>query len=191
MIFVKNFDEPPFCIKKILRYANTDINDNETKSLVKSLIEESKGVFDYKVCYSILPIKIKGERLDLGDFSFESKDLAKCLEKASSVLVFAATVGVGIDRLINRYSHISPSKALMYQAIGTERIEALCDRFCNDIEQHHTPRFSPGYGDLKLECQREIFALLNCQKNIGLTLNDSMLMSPMKSVTAFVGLKEV
>jgi len=49
------------------------------------------------------------------------------------------------------------------------------------------PRFSPGYGDLPLETQREIFDVLDCSRRIGLMLNDSLLMSPTKSVTAFVG----
>ncbi len=50
------------------------------------------------------------------------------------------------------------------------------------------PRFSPGYGDLTLLAQKDIFAVLDCGKRIGLTLNDSLLMSPSKSVTAFVGI---
>jgi cobalamin-dependent methionine synthase I len=52
------------------------------------------------------------------------------------------------------------------------------------------PRFSPGYGDLPLELQTNLFKVLDCQHFIGLTLNDSMLMSPSKSVTAIVGLRE-
>ena len=80
----------------------------------------------------------------------------------------------------------------MFQAIGAERIEALCDAFCDDISKEYNiaikPRFSPGYGDLPLECQKDIFAVISPEKHIGLTLTDSMLMSPSKSVTAIVGL---
>jgi cobalamin-dependent methionine synthase I len=110
------------------------------------------------------------------------------------VLVFAATVGVGVDRAIAKYSRIAPSKAFMLSALGAERIEALCDAFCREYAFEKnvalTPRFSSGYGDCPLDVQRQIFYLLDCPKNIGLTLNDSMLMSPTKSVTAFVGIKE-
>ena len=49
-------------------------------------------------------------------------------------------------------------------------------------------RFSAGYGDVPLELQRDIFALLDCPRRIGLTLNESLLMSPSKSVTAIVGI---
>ena len=107
-------------------------------------------------------------------------------------VLFAATVGVGLDRLIARYGAVAPSRAVMLQAIGAERIEALCDVFCNTlaVEENRAlrPRFSPGYGDLPLDTQREIFRVLDCQRKIGLTLNDSLLMSPTKSVTAIVGL---
>ena len=50
------------------------------------------------------------------------------------------------------------------------------------------PRFSPGYGDLPLEAQESVFKALDCHRKIGLALNDSLLMSPSKSVTAIVGL---
>ena len=44
------------------------------------------------------------------------------------------------------------------------------------------------YVEKLLECQKDIFAVLSPEKQIGLTLTDSLLMSPSKSVTAFVGL---
>ena len=79
------------------------------------------------------------------------------------------------------------------QALGAERIEALCDAFCDSLISEKgvllRPRFSPGYGDLPLEVQKDIFSLLECHKRIGVSLNESLLMSPSKSVTAFVGLE--
>ncbi len=81
------------------------------------------------------------------------------------------------------------------QAIGAERIESLCDMFCGELAETYAkdgmslrPRFSPGYGDLPLEAQKSVFKALDCHRKIGLALNDSLLMSPSKSVTAIVGL---
>ena len=106
-----------------------------------------------------------------------------------------ATVGIELDRLIIKYSHLSPTKALLLQALGAERIEALCDTFCTDMQNTLKialkPRFSAGYGDLLLDTQTHIFGLLSLPKHIGLTLNDSLIMSPTKSVTAFIGIQEV
>ena len=66
--------------------------------------------------------------------------------------------------------------------------------FCDDMKKEysdceHTSRFSPGYGDFDIGFQKEIFKLLNCPKNIGLSLCDSFIMSPSKSVSAIIGLK--
>ena len=50
------------------------------------------------------------------------------------------------------------------------------------------PRFSPGYGDLKLEHQKDWFRLLDISRQIGIELTDSLLMVPTKSVTAIIGI---
>jgi hypothetical protein len=149
-------------------------------------------VFTFKVCYSVVNVTRDGDRVDLEFASVTSQGLSKVLDGCERAVVFAATVGLGVDRLIARYQTYAPSKALMLQAIGTERIEALCDAFCREIAREYKavrPRFSAGYGDLPLELQRDIFRVLDCQRRIGLTLNESLLMSPSKSVTAIIGVR--
>ena len=182
MIIVKAYQEPQFCEKEILRYASCRNEDSDVLKLIRSCIDEVREKLSYKVCYSEFNMPIETE----------SKVLLKNLENCSSVIIFAATIGVEIDRLIAKYGRISPSRALMMQAIGAERIEALCDEFCRDLENERkvnlTPRFSPGYGDLSIEVQKNIFDILDCSRKIGITLNDSFLMSPSKSVTAYVGI---
>ena len=49
------------------------------------------------------------------------------------------------------------------------------------------PRFSPGYGDFSLEHQKEITSILNTPKTIGLTVTDTLILAPAKSVTAIIG----
>jgi cobalamin-dependent methionine synthase I len=51
------------------------------------------------------------------------------------------------------------------------------------------PRFSPGFGDLPLTVQAEILGLLDAGRRMGITLSDSFLMAPSKSVTAIIGLE--
>lgn len=185
MIKTKIYQEPPFCEKEILRYAGCKGEDPEIVDLMRSCIKETQGKLTYKVCYRELSVSICRSVCDFGVFNLSSAGLSKNLTGCSEVIVFGATVGVEIDRLIAKYSRISPSRALMFQAIGAERIEALCNAFC---AEHNCPtRFSPGYGDLPLDIQKNIFNILDCGKHIGLFLNDSLLMSPSKSVTAFAG----
>ena len=192
MIFVKTYHAPEFNIKEILRYSGTR-NMEGLEELLEDALSQVKEVLTYKVCYGKFPISIKDSEVILPSLRIKSKGLAKNLSGCGEILIFGATVGVGIDRLIAKYGSISPVKSLIFQGIGAERIEALCDAFCEDMEKEYgkiKPRFSPGYGDFDISYQKEIFGLLDCQRKIGLTLNDSLLMSPSKSVTAIVGIGE-
>ena len=194
MVTTKSYTEPQICKKEMLRYAGCKEPTPAVETLLEECLIEVLPKLSYKVCYIELPVKIIGDICDFDCMKTESKELVKNLQGCTKVILFAATIGVEIDRLIARYGKISPAKAVMLQAIGAERIEPLCDAFCEELEnesQHSLrPRFSPGYGDLSIEVQKEVFGILNCSKNIGVTLNDSLLMSPSKSVTAFVGMDE-
>ena len=193
-VLTKNLSLPPVCEKEVLRYAGCRQPEEGTEGLLSSCLQEAKSVITGRVCYTVLPVTVLEDTCDFGAFSVTSRHLAETLRGCEKTLLFAATVGVGLDRLIAKYSRISPAKALMLQAIGAERIEALCDAFSREFSHEQgvflRPRFSPGYGDLPLSLQKEIFALLDCPRTIGLTLTDSLLMSPTKSVTAFAGLTE-
>lgn len=193
-ISIKTYNAPPINTKEILRYAGGGNNDNTIK-LLNDCINEATNVLSYKVCYCQLPITINNDICDFGVFKLKSQNLAANLKDCINVIVMGATVGIELDRLIIKYSHLSPTKALLLQALGAERIEALCDTFCTDMQNTLKialkPRFSAGYGDLLLDTQKQIFALLSLPKHIGLTLNNSLIMSPTKSVTAFIGIQEV
>ena len=192
MAFVETYNPPPICKKEILRYAGCKNENDLPAGLLEDCINEAQNLFSYKVCYLPLEVKTEGENCDFGFFSVKSKALAKNLGNAQKAVLFAATVGVGIDRLISKYGALSPTKAVLFQAIGAERIEALCDTFCLDMQSrtglYALPRFSPGYGDFNLKSQKDILGVLDSQKLIGLTLNESLVMSPSKSVTAVMGL---
>ena len=193
-VFVREYSLPPFDKREILRYAGARSDAPEVVELMESCLDEARGVFSGRVCYSEYPLAVCEDGLDLGFCKIDSRGLRKALDGCDGVILFAATVGVGIDRLIARYSLVSPARSLMLQAIGTERAEALCDIFCRRMSEEKAaegavtrPRFSPGYGDLPLEMQRDIFAVLDCPKFIGVSLSEGLLMSPSKSVTAIIG----
>ena len=173
---------------EIARYARCNYDDVRTQ--IDEAAELIGDAATYRVCCDVFPITRSDTFLDLGFVRTESKDLRKCLDQCCKVIVFAATAGVGIDRLIQKYAVISPSKAVFLHAAGSEAVEALCNRFCKDMEQQFgplRPRYSPGYGDVSLSMQKDIFSALSCSKNIGISLNDDLLMSPSKSVTAIIG----
>ncbi len=190
MISVKNYIAPPYDIEEIKRYAKI-FNSSEFDGVINDCISELSGLLFYRACYTVLPIKIQDNTVDFGAFKVNSQSLAKHLNGCKEALIFASTIGSQIDRIINKYGKISPFKCVIFDAIGAERIEALADCFCEDLAKEHKnlkARFSPGYGDFDIKYQLEIFKVLNCSKLIGLTLNDSLIMSPSKSVTAIIGM---
>lgn len=176
--FIKSLAPQEYDRREMLRYAGVREATSDVEALLEECLKECDGIFSYKVCY------VELERESFPDFLKDYERLKGC-ERA---VIFVATVGIGIDRLIKKHSVSSPSKALMLQAIGAERIESLCDSFCNGYE-NATPRFSPGYARLELDAQRKIFSLLDPERSIGVTLNTSLLMSPSKSVSAIFGIR--
>lgn len=186
-ILVKTYSAPPVDEREILRYAGLRGEaDGQTKAILDECLAECAPRLSYRVCCRELPKSHSLFQTGAG----VRRRLAEC----DGVVVFAATVGLEIDRLIAKYARISVAKALLLQAVGTERIESLCDEFCKTLASEYPskkflPRFSPGYGDFPLAAQKELFALLDCPRKIGLTLNDSLLMTPTKSVTAAIGFK--
>ena len=192
----RHYEEPAFDRAEILRYATCRQEPSfEMNAVLEGCLSEIKGKLSCQVCFCEFPVCHDGVDLDLSFMRTSSADLARNLQGCEKIVVFGATVGLAIDRLIARYGHISPVKALFFQAIGAERIEAVCDLFCADIQREYAAcgyqagaRFSPGYGDFPLSAQRDIFRVLDCPRKIGLSLNSSLLMSPSKSVTAIIGL---
>ncbi len=182
--------------KEVLRYmgcAPLREVPEEILSLAKKGILELKEKLSLKACYDKFPLSIKGDELNIGFTTLKSKSLVKNLENCSEAMVFAATIGIEADRLIGKYSLISPNYANTLQAVGTAAIESWCDAFCEYLTESEgklKPRFSPGYGDLKLEVQRDILNVLESRKNIGVYLTDSLLMLPTKSVSAIVGIEK-
>lgn len=198
---IKRYGLPPVDPEQVCRYMQAPSSaldgSQELLELIRSCESEAAPVLTPMAVMTELPIaRLESGALDLGFAVTESQALLKRLEGCSRIILFAATVGIGHDRLIKKYSRVSPARALCLQGLGAERVEALCDTLCLEIAKEYkaegysvTERFSPGYSDLPLTLQKDIFAVLSCPRTIGLTLNESCLMSPSKSVTAIVGLK--
>ena len=194
-VYVKRYPALLWNTKEILRYASSSANDASALSLLEECRAMAQDSINLSLCYARYPAKIENGTCDLGFAMVDSKNLADNLAGCQEIVVFAATAGVGIYQLQQKYSALSPSRALMLGAIGTERVETLCDAFCAEFAENASreglslrPRFSPGYGDFPLSFQRQIFDALSPEKHIGVYLNEHDFMIPPKSVTAVFGL---
>lgn len=197
IVYTKSYSAPPVDRREAIRYAGVRGDSPDAEAILAECISESESTLSFRLCYGEYPLTRVENLLDFGFARVESAKLSEHLLGCSSVIVVTATLGIGIDRLISKYSRLSQAKALILQGLGAERIEALLDLFCEEQRREKTAhgmaltaRFSAGYGDLSLEFQREIFKALDCERKIGLTLNDSLIMSPTKSVSAIIGIKK-
>ena len=161
------------------------------KKTITEAISEFKNNSDFRACCVKVPVRISGNSVDLGFMHVESKSLRKNLDGCDEAYILAATTGISSQRLIEKNSVISPIKGIVTDCVGSAAIEAFCDKInlsLSDNPDFLRPRFSPGYGDLCIDCQRKIVDFLCANKNIGLSLTESLMMVPKKSVTAIIGI---
>ena len=116
------------------------------------------------------------------------------MKGCSQAVVFGATLGTSVDVLMKRYSLTDMAKAVVLQACAAAMLEEYCDKAQNEIAEslrkeqlYLRPRFSPGYGDYSILHQDDILRMLDAAKTIGLTMTESYMLTPTKSVTAVIG----
>ncbi|MCL2322931.1 MAG: methionine synthase, partial [Oscillospiraceae bacterium] len=179
----------------ILRYLKSKgMKNPQIEGLIDEVIDEVKKIATPKYIYGFYEIE-KTENIHILNTKvyIESSNLMNHLKDCDSIAIMAATLGMEVDRVIRINEKIDLTKSVITDAVATAYIEEICDEVQEKIRIESgvkiTSRFSPGYGDLKIETQKDILPLINAHM-IGLTLTKSMMMIPRKSVTAFIGLCE-
>lgn len=180
--------------KEALRYMGHPGKElkGEMIGLYSECLDEFIFSVNYKACFRKTDVLLKGDGIiDLGFGEFKSLHLERNLEGCSEAYVFAATTGIEVDRLILRLSKIQPWKSVVVDAIGSAAVEAFCDILNDKLKEGKEckPRFSCGYGDFDIKNQKKILEFSDAYKMIGITLSESYMMTPKKSVTAIVGIK--
>ena len=127
--------------------------------------------------------------------TFAGNDIPRMLEPCEEVVLFGATLGPGVERLMMRYEVVNAADSVIMDACASTAIENICNNFESDMRsaveaegRYLTDRFSPGYGDLPIAEQPKIFALLDMTRRIGVSLTPTPIMVPRKSVTAIMGI---
>lgn len=137
-------------------------------------------------------IRLAGTTVELA-----GRDIFRHLKDARYCALIAATLGVASERRLRLLASRSPLDATLADAACSAYIEAVVDEM--DAETGRAAaaegltrnwRFSCGYGDCPLEAQDAIVSALDATRRLGLTVTDSHLLVPTKSVTAVIGLFE-
>lgn len=191
-----NFPE----VWRYLGYRGGAVPEGETARAIEAGAEQVLRAARPRSVSTVVPVAFgEGNRLSLGSMEVESAALRKNLTGCEEAVLFAATLGIEVDRLIARCCALDQvSRAAICQAAAAALIETYCDQVNDALRQeaegagwYLRPRFSPGYGDFSITHQREIAQLLRTAESIGLTMSESLMLLPAKSVTAVVGRSHV
>ena len=174
--------------KEALRYYRAKPDDAVAEAVIDAAYIKLKSELQPR--YTVKRLGCRAEEasvlLDNGTV-FHSKALAKYVGKSNELFLFGATLGSRVDIALRRMALTSVAAAL---------IETYCDDCCAELQKQLPKgkklkwRFSPGYGDWALEEQKILFPVLDCAHSIGLTLTESCMMAPVKSVTAVMAITE-
>ena len=133
--------------------------------------------------------------IELDGAEIFSRDIARLTARSDECILLAATLGHEADRQIAATQRKNMLEGVALDACASVRIDAYIDEYVkNEIVpslregEKLTHRFSPGYGDLNMSVIEDIIAILNATKRIGLSVTRSLMMVPVKSVTAIIGL---
>ncbi len=173
--------------------------DEATLRLVAAAFSQLERAASPRIVWRVFDLRTAGEgRLDIGGMEVESRSLWKNMKGCCQAVVLGATLGSGVDLLMRRQSLTDMAAAVVTQACAAAMLEEYLDgeqeKIGRELERegkYLRPRFSPGYGDFSICHQGQLLAMLEAPKRIGLSMTDSSMLTPVKSVTAVIGVSTV
>lgn len=155
-----------------VRYMGAKKDDNEAGILADLAYLQLRNEVRPRSCWQIFACRADAAGVTLVDngMRFESKNLAGHLQDCQKAAVLAATLGSNADTVLRRLALTNVAQAAAAQAVCAALIESYCDEIESEIAAaaglHSKPRFSPGYGDWRLEDQRQLlYAAGLCKTN--------------------------
>jgi hypothetical protein len=155
---------------------------------LQSLISAAHSVMTAKAVYKVSYIDAKAEdSVIIGGVLFKSKVLRKHLDKVERVFPYVVTIGKGVEDL-EKTSGDALEKYyldLIGNAAVVKARDHLKSRLANRYGLGGLSYLGPGQlKDWPLEEQKPLFSLLgDVERAVGVTLSDSLLMIPRKSLS--------
>ena len=174
-------------------YRYLGCRDSQPPAELRQMVEDCLAALEKAVAprrvYRLYPLDEAVEgTVRFGGLSLDSRDLAALLEGCGMVALLGVTLGPQADTLIRRSEKLEMSRAVVLDACASALAEAQAED-CQREAEAASGRFSPGYGDLPLEEQGRLLALLDAPRRIGLTLTGGGMLVPVKSIVALAGLR--
>ena len=178
----------------VLRYVGWfhDTLPPKMDKLVDRCISETAALCVPRWRFTRVSVQKTPEGMLLGnELLLTGNDARQLLDGCESAYLLGATIGVRVESVIRQKMLTAPDEGVLFDAAASSAVEAVADRAEAAIREQEpqplTVRFSPGYGDLPITVQPTLLKLLDAPRKLGLSLTDSLLLTPTKSITAILG----
>lgn len=166
----------------------------DERKRVKSALSLLRSKAQDRVLYKVYDMDKPDQRAFIEDKILIGHSIKQFLGQPQKLIICATTLGSQVDQLIRREGVMSIATMVLIDTAAMEVVEEHLNDWLLNLkaeaqfkDYYFSHRFSPGYGDMPLTMQKDILQELQCQKQIGLTVSDSGILLPKKSVTAVIG----
>ena len=162
--------------------------DEATQAETNMIMAQVRTILQPEFCFFVTR--------ELPDFDM-GKIIMNQLRGAEGYALFIATCGEAFERFLQQLKAEGDMvRVFIADAMGSVIAEKCADEMEKNLQLSidklgwkHTNRFSPGYCGWHVSQQQLLFPLFNGQ-TCGVTLTDSSLMLPIKSVSGIIGVGE-
>lgn len=173
----------------------------EVEAWLMHLVKQCESLCDIATAYGTMGIATNenGVIILKDGTVLKGRALSQLLSRSDEVVLMASTAGSRITEAISSMMKEGrASEAVVLDAAASEIADAGLDFLMDYIRTQLMKlgrtltqmRFSPGYGDFVLEQQRDFARLLEIEK-LNISITDSCLLLPEKSVMAVAGIVSI
>ena len=189
-------------IKQVLRRQRFGENPRlipQFESLIRELLDtvESERLLKPSIAYEVYSVvDIDADRVQLeGDVALYGTCFHSVLSGARELAVAIYTIGPALEEMTTRdFQRGEPLRGMLLDSIGSAALEPLGEKVCAYIRDEATSRgyqsssgFDPGVCDFPISEQRRLLELVPAEE-IGVSLTDSGMLIPLKSISTIIGM---
>ncbi len=181
------------------RYAGLKKAQNFDEKNISDACDEALLLLDVRGIYKIYDYDCASHIVNSAPpFEIFGNSIIKHLAGCEKVACLAVTVGENIElEVTKKFAAGNYVSSVLLDAAATAAVEQAADELEKAIARVAAKeslkmrwRFSPGYGDWQLENQKKFFYVTGAPE-IGMSLTESLMLVPRKSVTAIIGLEKI
>jgi hypothetical protein len=167
------------------------IDERRSRSLgVQNIFKTGVSLVHPRAIYATGYVGKRGvSKTEIEDTEFSSRVLAKNLEHIERVFPYVLTIGDLLENTARSSESITAK--LVLDAVGDLALGSALEHLQRHISGQYgletTSHMGPGQLDWPISQQRELFSILGCVKDkIGVTLTESLMMVPRKSISGII-----